>query len=125
MWLFTRAGFFSVVDKDENERGEGEVCIRARIGADFTRLRDLYFPDMPEIVVEENTDYPYRIYVNKKAWAKVTALMTEDIDYANFKGMVAFEQGYDRSHLYGEVWSVMFNSERRLNEKQPARRHIR
>lgn len=116
MWMFTRAGFFSVVDKNEDGRGEGEVCIRARIREDFDRLRDFYFADMPDVVIEQSTDYPYRIYVGKKAWAKVAALMSEDITYENFKGMVAREQGYDRSHLYGEIWSVMFNSEQRLRK---------
>lgn len=114
MWLFTRAGFFSVVDKKSQPRGVGEVCIRARVAADFDSLRQLYFPDMPDVILETNTDYPYRIYVGKKAWAKVAALMSEDVTYDNFKSMVAKEQGYDRSHLYGDVWGVMFGAEQKL-----------
>jgi hypothetical protein len=114
MWLFTRAGFFSVVDKKSQGRGVGEVCVRARIAADFDSLRKLYFPDMPDITFESNTDYPYRIYVGKKQWAKVSALMSEDVTYDNFKSMVGKEQGYDRSHLYGEVWGVMFKAEQKL-----------
>lgn len=90
------------------------MCVRARVAADFDSLRQLYFPDMPDIAFEQNTDYPYRIYVGKKQWAKVAALMSEDVDYSNFKSMIAKEQGYDRSHLYGDIWSVMFGAEQKL-----------
>ena len=119
MWLFTRAGFFSVVDKKSQPRGVGEVCVRARVAADFDSLRQLYFPDMPDVVFETNTDYPYRIYVGKKQWAKVAALMSEDVTYSNFKGMIAKEQGYERSHLYSDVWGVMFGAEQKLARSTP------
>jgi len=114
MWLFTRAGFFSVVDKKSQGRGVGEVCVRTRVLADFESLHQLYFPDMPDVVVEQHSDYPYRIFVGKKQWAKVAALMSEDVDYSNFKTMVGKVQGYDRAHLYGEIWSVMFGAEQKL-----------
>lgn len=118
MWLFTRAGFFSAVDKDRTSDGEGEVCVRARVREDFLRLRDLYFPDMPEIVVEEHSDYPYRIFVNKRNWASIVEAMSLDIDYSNFKGIVSVEQGADRSHLYGEVWAVMYGAEQKLQKNR-------
>lgn len=121
MWIFSKAGFFSVVDKKSQPRGVGEVCIRARVAADFDSLRQIYFPDMPDVVFEQHTDYPYRIYVGKKLWAKVAALMSEDIDYSNYKSMISRLQGPERAHLYSDVWGIMYNAEAKL--KGSARRH--
>lgn len=124
MWLFTRAGFFSVVDKKRSGRGKGEVTIRARVKADFDRLKELYFPEMPDVQQTANTDYPYRIVVGKTQWAKVASLMSEDVTYDNFKSMVGKEQGYDRAHLYGEIWSVMYGAERELAAKKAAKQGV-
>ena len=94
MWVFSRAGFFSAVEKG-NKKGQ-EVCVRARVLEDFDRLRKLYYPEMGTVERSYNTDYPYRIYVSHDAWARVMAAMSKDINYANFKGMVAKEQGEER-----------------------------
>ena len=115
MWVFSRAGFFSAVEKG-NRRGQ-EVCVRSRVLEDFDRMRKLYYPEMGAVERTQNTDYPYRIYLSHDAWARVCEKMAKDIDYANFKSMVAQEQGYDRAHLYGGVWEVMYGAERKLAPK--------
>jgi hypothetical protein len=114
MWVFSRAGFFSAVEKG-NKKGQ-EVCVRARVLEDFDRLRKLYYPEMGTVERSYNTDYPYRIYVSHDAWARVMAAMSKDINYANFKGMVAKEQGEERAHLYSDVWAVMYGAEQTLAE---------
>ena len=101
MWVFSRAGFFSAVEKG-NKKGQ-EVCVRARVLEDFDRMRKLYYPEMGTVERSYNTDYPYRIYVSHDAWARVMAAMSKDINYANFKGMVAKEQGEERAHLYSDL----------------------
>lgn len=118
MWVFSRAGFFSAVQKG-NKRGQ-EVCVRARLLEDFDRLRKLYYPEMGMVERSQGTDYPYRIFVSHDAWARVMEKMSKDIDYANFKSMVAKEQGYERSHLYEDVWSVMYGAEKKLAPKPKA-----
>jgi len=119
MWVFSRAGFFSAVEKG-NKKGQ-EVCVRARVLEDFDRMRKLYYPEMGLVERSQNTDYPYRIYLSHDAWARVMAAMSKDINYANFKSMVAQEQGYDRAHLYGGVWEVMYGAERKLAPKPKAK----
>ena len=44
--------------------------------------------------------------------------IVHDLSYNNFKSTVAAEQDYERSHLYGGVWSVMHDAERRLERKR-------
>lgn len=114
MWLFTTAGFFSVVDKD----GDGRVCIRARFRKDLETLRDDYLEGEPEIVSNEGTDYPYRMYLDKPRWVALAAVLADEINYDNFKNEVARKCGYSRSHLYGDVWSVMYGAERASRQKR-------
>lgn len=80
-------------------------------------MRKLYYPEMGAVERSQNTDYPYRIFVSHDAWARVMEKMSKDIDYANFKSMVAKEQGYSRANLYEDVWSVMHGAEKKLTPK--------
>lgn len=72
------------------------------------------FPDLlGECEIKEfaETDYAYRLFVQKPAWVQVLAGLAEETDYDNFKSEVARFQGragiaYERS--LHEVWSVMY-----------------
>ena len=113
-WLFTKAGFFSVVKK--GGKPDKPLCIRSRVRGDLENLREME-PSLDEVTEEAGTDYPYRIYATYGQVQTLMALMVEDITYSNFKDVVAKEQGYDRARLYGEVWGVMFNAEGRLQKQ--------
>lgn len=117
MWIFSRAGFFSAVEK--GTKNDSPICVRARVRGDFDRLQKLYLPEMGAVTQVERTDYPYRIFCSRSQWERACAAMAKDIDYSNFKDMVAQEQGYERAHLYGEVWSAMYGAEQKLS---PARK---
>jgi len=118
MWVFSRAGFFSAVQKGSDKGAE--VCVRGRVRADFDRLRDLYFPDMGQVLSKGGTDYPYRIYVSHDQWAKIMESMAQDVDYKNFKGMISGERGYAVADLYSDVWAVMYGAEKKvIPERKP------
>jgi hypothetical protein len=99
MWIFTTHGFFSAVCA-RKVRGHLEALQRR-------------FPDLgqSEIVESHDTDYAYRIFVDKSAWSKVLSELAEETDYDNFKAAVAHQQGngggaYERS--LHRVWAVMY-----------------
>ena len=123
MWLFTKAGFFSVVKK--GGKPDKPLCIRSRVREDLENLREME-PSLDEVTEEAGTDYPYRIYATYGQVQTLMALMVEDVTYSNFKDVVAKQQGYERAHLYGEVWGVMFNAEARLENRKmyPAKRKV-
>jgi hypothetical protein len=54
-----------------------------------------------------DTDYRYRIFVQKANWAAVTAQIVNDIDYGNFKNEVV-KVSHERASAYADVWSVMY-----------------
>lgn len=118
MWVFSRAGFFSAVQK--GQAGHSEICVRARVLADFEKMKDLYYPEMGRIHTNEGTDYPYRIYMPRNDWARIMERMARDVDYKNFKGMVSAERGYAVADLYSDVWSVMYGAEKKvIPERRP------
>lgn len=118
MWVFSRAGFFSAVAKGNG--AHAEICVRARVLADFDKMRELYYPEMSRVHTNQGTDYPYRIYMTRSEWARVMDRMAYDVDYKNFKGMVSAERGYAVADLYSDVWSVMYGAEKKvIPERKP------
>jgi len=106
MWLFTKYGFFSVVQHRDDEK---KVLIRARIKDDlvgllqFMRYRCHVAP--PEVVELPHSDYAFRIALDKSVWRDVAAALTGDIDYDNFKNAVHGQP--DRDDAYLRVWQEM------------------
>lgn len=102
MWLCTKLGFFSVVEKIP-----GEFHVRARRRGDLVnllktlekakghelkrgeyRLRDL-FPGPPKIHRTEPADYRFRIVVSRDQWSAIAFELFASVDYPNFKGEIA------------------------------------
>jgi len=103
MWVMTPDGFFSIVRK----RGETDLTVRARVRGDLEALEKEYLPSLGPIIVGGGTDYAYRARVDSTSLASAIARMVEDVDYSNFKDTVAARQGFERAHVYGEIWSAL------------------
>ena len=118
MWLFTKHGFYSAVCA---RKGDGnhdqpvdpdQIMVRARVRGHLESLKE-HFSDLLadfEIMEFSGTDYAYRIFVPKPIWSQVMVVLTEEMDYDNFKSEVARHQGRsgaDYEHSLHEVWSVM------------------
>lgn len=107
MWIFTVDGFFSAV-----EAKGGGLMIRARFRED---LEHLIKRGMADKIVDTTAtaDYPYRVFVTKKAWAKYVADSAMAIDYPNFKDKALAKASWDRSERYHRVWADMAEPVRR------------
>lgn len=101
MWVFTRMGFFSVVE-NKNRNNNEEVMVRARCIDDITRVA-LRLGTSP-IINTPHADYPYRLICTKTAWANLMYETAEDIDYDNFKATVHNDPV--RATAYARVWSA-------------------
>lgn len=109
MWLMTRHGFFSIVDKGD------ETHIRARERGDLENALPFFklFTDQPPAIMATPTaDYGFRIILkggkqNRQAViGGVLAELGEDIDYPNFKAEI--DQRPDQARKpYHEVWGVL------------------
>lgn len=104
MWVFSKLGFFSVV-QDRNDKYT--VIVRARVAADLDNLRNEYLDDLGPTIEGAGTDYRYRAYVSKDLFANALQNIAIDIDYGNFKDEVQRVQGPVRCNAYHKVWDVM------------------
>lgn len=115
MWLFTKFGFFSVVNKGDKD----ELTVRSRTKSDLDRLRNHYLPSLSPSRVHEGTDYPWRATTSSTALGEAMRVIAQDIDYANFKDEVALGLGKDRAKCYGKIWSALHDMPDDLHEPQP------
>lgn len=107
MWMITPIGFFSVVQKS-TDKLQGTLTVRARVKGDLENLKKHYLPELADITESHNTDYRYRAVAPRSAVAAAMVRLVDELDYDNFKNEVARMQGYVRSHLYHDVWDVLY-----------------
>jgi hypothetical protein len=120
MWIFTTVGFFSVVQKPVSPGApKGLLVIRARVPGDLEALKAEYMPGMGEIVATPEGDYKFRASITHKAFAEGLAKAALDIDYDNFKTEISMRAGYDRAHVYSEVWKAAYGLERMQRMRPP------
>ena len=118
MWLFTKYGFYSVVEYQGHDVDPKNpvMIVRARRIEHIANLQ----VDFSEIAGETihtsiGTDYKYRIFVNKEVWKRVMVELVENIDYGNFKDAAyekGFTDGYEEALV--QTWWIM----KRVQDKE-------
>ena len=105
MWLFTRTGFVSVVQKPSDVEA-GTLTVRSRdyesldcLREDIYRLYD-YDIGQADIVEDLNTDYRYRMVITREEMKRYMVAIVDGIQYENFKNEVT------SSRSDGEKWKT-------------------
>lgn len=112
MWLFTRYGFFSVVQHKNNP---DLVIVRARERRDIKWLENFInearadIPSHLMATVQEtaNSDYRFRIVATREEYQDLLKHLGDELDYTNFKDTVHGDPV--RDNAYTEVWQTMRN----------------
>ena len=107
MWIISDFGFFSIVQKPDDEE-HGTLTIRTRVKSDLENLRDKYLPTLGLISEDAGTDYKYRAKAQRLDLASALSQIILDINYSNFKNSVAKKQGAERAKLYHDLWDVLY-----------------
>lgn len=105
MWLFTEGGFVSAVQHRENP---DYLVVRARDKQSLQNLADICEVN---ITMKEISDYPYRVVVQRHAFAQWVNDQVDFLGYDNFKNRVAITRGKEYARTLGSVWSVMHDVE--------------
>ena len=106
MWLMTKHGFYSIVEKKP-----GEFHIRARVRKDLENLVERVPLSESEILSTKNADYHFRIIVGKGEVLDVLQFLGETLDYSNFKDKVGATPDQESKHdLYAQVWSLLIGT---------------
>ena len=104
MWVFTETGFVSAVQSSKNSE---TLSVRAR---DKVSLVSIAEATGQPILRSPEGDYPYRVFVERVAFAQWMFEQAMNLDYSNYKNRVFDSRGYEYAHDLGRVWSVMLDT---------------
>lgn len=115
MWLATKIGFYSIVEKQHHLHPNGEkfFVVRTRTIDDLQRLIEAIQPKLKrsiQIHEYDKSDYPYRIYLASKEEISTTlATLAETITYPNFKDEISdSDHQQDKADAYSQLWLNLF-----------------
>jgi hypothetical protein len=113
MWLMTKHGFYSIVQKKP-----GEYHVRARERQDLQNLVDRVPLTGAVIIDTPDADYACRIVTDKDAVHAILGYLGESLDYSNFKGKI--DATPDQKHKpYHKVWQVLADALGAYGRKGP------
>ena len=107
MWLMTKHGFYSIVQKKK----PNEFHVRARVRKDLENLVERVPLPGAEIHTTKEADYTFRIVTGKDDVLKVMQFLGDTLDYSNFKNTVAnLSEQRDKHAVYEDIWRVMLKT---------------
>ena len=98
MWIVLNKSFLSIV---KNRNNENELLVRARVKGDIEKVFE-----NADVFEDENADYKYRAYIDRKNVANKISDELLKINYDNFKNSVSKDE-YNRKNAYMNVWSAL------------------
>jgi hypothetical protein len=107
MWLYTKLGFFSIVHKPPCKKDD--LLVRTRCREDIEALsKKLSLTSEFEgaIIESKDSDYAYRMVVPRSVLAPFMADLITNLDYANFKGTIPYNDRM-RHDAYYKCWKAM------------------
>jgi hypothetical protein len=110
MWIFSRDGFFSAVQKPE-QVSTNLVTIRSRDRNDLINLMKSVKIN-EKILSDAGTDYEFRIIIRKRVLKKYTMKVVDEIDYSNFKHEVEIADK-KKAGIYLRVWEALLGAYRK------------
>lgn len=110
MWVAMNDSFVSIVQDNTDPKS---VVVRARVEEDLENL----FPEhSAEIIETDDSDYRFRLFLDKIYVADRIKERVLDIDYFNFKDSV--KQSW-RKIAYLKIWQVLYDVQQKMYEKTP------
>ncbi len=101
MWIFMNDAFFSIVQNREDSK---QVLVRSRVKQDLLNA----FGNKHEVIEMEDSDYRFRMFLDKDYVANAIKCHVQSIDYDNFKNSIPKED-HERKSYYLWVWQVMYD----------------
>jgi len=111
MWIFSKDGFFSVVQKP-HQKSTDMITVRSRDNKDLLNFMKTVGLEADCLLTTPHADYECRVDIPKLLWAGYLAKCAEEINYDNFKHMIE-ESDPERAHIYLGVWSAMLKLSKR------------
>jgi len=105
MWIAALTGWYSIVRKGGNGQ---QWQIRGRVRQDLLNLIAAAKLDGQKVIETFDSDYRYRIVVDKEQLGRVFEALESSIDYPNYKSAMGKIRGQEK-HLqaYHKIWAIM------------------
>ena len=117
MWIYLKAGFYSVVHKAPCQKDE--LLVRTRSKVDIDKLQKLLktkYQYDGEVMATPKADYAYRMIVSKDIFASFMMNAVMELDYDNFKNTIP-RIDYKRHEAYMRCWDLMGEWQRDLKRE--------
>ena len=98
MWIVLNKSFLSIV---KNRNDENQFLVRARVKSDIEKVFE-----NANVFEDENADYKYRSFIDRKNVADKISDEILKINYDNFKNSVS-KDDFNRANAYMNVWSAL------------------
>jgi hypothetical protein len=103
MWIFSRRGFYSVVEHKDNPN---LILVRARREQDLVNLVQKY--ELPYQITEHpDYDYRWRLVIDRLTWRELAFELMVEIDYPNFKSKLAQTDQLDKLPMLLGFWEEL------------------
>ena len=103
MWLMTKHGFYSIVQKKP-----GEFHIRSRVRKDLENLVERVPLTGARIHDTTGADYSFRVIAGKDEVLSVMQFLGNTLDYSNFKSHIDDLPDQAEKHgVYSRIWGIL------------------
>jgi hypothetical protein len=99
MWIFMNNAFFSIVQNRDEPK---QVLVRSRVKQDLLNA----FGDH-EVIEMDDSDYRFRMFLDKEFVSEQVKSHIQNINYDNFKNSIS-KDDQERKSYYMRVWEVMY-----------------
>ena len=104
MWIATKNGYFSIVQKEYDP--PGILTVRGRVQSDVDDLRQRLKPQVGNLRIDDAADYKYRFCASDTAIASIISADIMALNYDNFKSRI-YQDSPHRAKIYGECWYAL------------------
>lgn len=108
MWIFTQAGYVSVIQNSDPKPG-AELIVRARTRRHLEQVLNLALPEnqvKTMIWPTPGEDYPWRAPVDRNVVRDLAIASVEALDYDCFKRRAVDTLGRFDARVLGDIWGV-------------------
>ena len=115
MWIFSRIGFFSIVQKQGSSDPNAELCVRARFREDIesfiAEVKEVTGEDVGAYLENSGSDYAFRVFIRRPLVKTVIANLIETLDASNFKDSI--HGNPIRDDAYYQCWDALYDAQHR------------
>ena len=115
MWIFTKIGFLSIVQKQGSSDPNAELCVRSRFQEDIesfiAEVKEVTGEDVGTYLEDSGSDYAFRAFIPRPLVTAVISNLVETLDASNFKDSIHGDP--IRDDAYYQCWDALYDAQHR------------